>query len=228
MPRSKRQLRKIATWNCRAGRPSRDVIRGLRRLIEDTDADVIALQEAQDYIQALRKAFPGWRVYAKHGWPESTNCVVMVRRRCPRGRHYGRGWGTVRVEAGWTYGPTGKRHPGRTWTWVRVDGVPILSLHRVPGKSGDNGISYLEEAHELREWFDEHDGPMVAIGDANEGPRDTRPNTLLAVSRKVKGQLIFDRDEPGIDYALARDLTGRFDRLDTYGSDHRAGLLTLT
>lgn len=220
-----RELRVIATWNTHVGRDPIEVIIGLRRLIHDTRADVICLQEARGYVTALRLAFPTWRIYAKAGWPDSNHAPVMVRRSLRRGRHYGTGWGTVRIEADWVYAGTSK--PGRTWTWVRVDGVYILSLHRIVSSRGDNGESYLEEAHALREWFDEHGGPMVAFGDCNEGPRDTRPNTMLAISRKVKGTLASDRDEPGIDYALVRDLTCTVERTDTYGSDHRAAILTV-
>ena len=222
---ARRRLRTAVGFNCHVGRSPAKVVTGLRRLIADTDADVIALQEARGYVTALKLAFPAWKVYAKSGWPDSDHCPVMVRRNLPRGRRYGHGWGTVRIENGWTYEGTPK--PGRTWTWVKVDGTFVLSLHRVRGGHGGNSVSYLEEAHALREWFDDHDGPMVAIGDANEGPVDTRPNTMLQIARKVGGRLIFDRDDRGIDYALARGLTGHLERTDSYGSNHDAAVLRI-
>jgi endonuclease/exonuclease/phosphatase family metal-dependent hydrolase len=224
-----RKLRTIVSYNCHVGRHPAEMTRELRNLIRDTRADVICLQEARGYINAIRLAFPRWKVYAKPGWPDSDHCPVMVRRSIPRGRVYGRGWGTVRIEQGWVYtgngGATPK--PGRTWTWVRVDGVHVLSLHRIPGKAGNNNLSYAEETHALREWFAEHGGPMVAIGDANESPKDVNAGTMLAISRKVGGRLIHDKDDPGIDYACARELRGHLERIGNYGSDHRAAVLTI-
>lgn len=222
----RRRLRVIASWNAHVGRSPLAVVAAVRCLIRDTNADVVCLQEARGYVTALRLAFPRWRVYARAGWRDATHNPVMVRRALRRGRYYGRGWGTVRNRIGWEY--RGNPKPGRTWTWVRVDGVRILSLHRLAGIAHKaNMASYAREAELLREWFDERGGAALVIGDANAGPTHPHRDGLMRLAREVGAVVIADPDEPGIDYAVAHHVRGHLERTNHYGSDHRAAVLTL-
>src|SRR5690349_1219771 len=107
-----RRLRTLAVWNMKVGR-GRTAIRGLRALIRDTDADAALLQEAKNYVPAIRLRFGlKWRVYGGVGWVESSNCVVMVRRSVRREKR-----GKVVNQRPWVYKHKGREveHPGRVW-----------------------------------------------------------------------------------------------------------------
>lgn len=246
MATGQRRLRRIGTHNVRVGRGWRAVARGLREFIAAHDPDVIALQEARNYVLALRIAFATrWRIYAPPttAGPEARDCPVMVRRDLPRARRRRRGgWGWVQNRIGWRGPKHGWLHPGRTWTWVTVDGVAILSLHRVwtpprPTRGrGPNAPAYAEEAAALREWLDKHRRAVV-IGDANGSTTDPHPASMRATARATGAQLVDDHDDPGIDYAAVKGLDGKLRRLRRFGStpdvpgdrepDHRAALLTI-
>jgi endonuclease/exonuclease/phosphatase family metal-dependent hydrolase len=222
----RRKLRKIVTWNCRVGRGSKTVAKGLAQLIKDENPDVICLQEAMNYVTYLRLRFPLWRIYCNRSWDEADNCPVMVRRTLPRGHRRRQGWGWVRVQQGWVYRPNNAEHPGRTWTWVMVAGVAIMSLHRVAGQTGENRKSLLEETDRLIDWLAKHE-KVVIIGDTNQSPRSSDPESLNAIAEDFDARLVFDKERPGIDYALVKGIEGgSYERTVSYGSDHDAGVLT--
>jgi endonuclease/exonuclease/phosphatase family metal-dependent hydrolase len=213
------------------GRPGRRGPRRARRhrIIADHDPDVILLQEAMDYVSRMRLRFRGWRVYSGRLTTVRANCPIMVRRRRARGRIRGRGWGLVVNRRPWVYRGKGREvtHPGRVWTWARVEGIRFLSVHRATEALGHNERAGAEEADHLEYWFDSHDGPAFAAGDWNNLWSDKRRDSPAAIARTVKGELVV-LAEARIDYALATGLTVTCERAGKYGSDHHAHVYRLT
>lgn len=228
MPKRTRRLDTVAVWNMKVGR-GRAAIKGLRQLIRDHNPDTILLQEAMNYVPGLRLNFLNWRIYsgAKPGHP-SANCVVMVRKDLPRGRRPRKGFGAVRNHTAWTFINSGRRiiHEGRVWRWVRVDGVHLMSVHRATNALGDNAEAGREEADNLIDWFDSHNGPMIAAGDWNNLWSDKRPNSPRDIAKHVKGELVVPA-EARIDYALVRGIDVTAERGDKYGSDHHSHIYRL-
>lgn len=228
-PSLKRHPEVIVSFNAEVGRGGKAAVHSIRGIIEDHPrVSVIALQESEGYVDDLRQTFKGWKTYAKAGWPESDNCPIMVKRSeyTPRTR-YGKTWGTLKCNRTWIGPKAGLKHPGRTWTWVKVGGVYVLSLHRVWGGERDfkgNGAAYAEEARKLTEWIREHQ-PCVVFGDTNCGFYEKHDNSMRDIREAVNGLLIADDNEPGIDYALTKRVTGVVRRTKTYGSDHKAAVL---
>lgn len=220
----------VVSFNAEVGRGGPAMIKSVRGILEDhPSTDALLFQEAGGYVDDLRKAFgERWHIYAKSGWPESDNCPVMTRRQPGfPGRKYGGGWGTVRCHKGWVGPKAGLRHPGRTWTWVKVGKVYVLSLHRVWGGEQDfkgNGEAYLEEAKELTAWISRHQ-PCLVFGDTNTGYHETHPGSMRNIRARVKGKLVADEDNPGIDYALLKGVNAKVHRTVPYGSDHRAAVM---
>lgn len=218
----KRAPRCIVSFNGKVGRGGPAMVRSIKGIITDhPQVSVILLQESEGYVDDLRKHFKGWKVYAKAGWPESDNCPVMVKRTAyaPRVR-YKKTWGTLSCGLGWD-GPHGQHHPGRTWTWVKVGGVYILSLHRVWGGEGfkGNDKAYREEGRKLTEWIKNHQ-PAIVFGDTNTAWTATHKGSMRDIRAAVKGKLICDEDNAGIDYALVTKLSAQVHRGKDYGSDH--------
>jgi endonuclease/exonuclease/phosphatase family metal-dependent hydrolase len=200
----------------------RAATRGLRDLIRDTDADVVLLQEAKNYVTAIRAAFPGWRVYGGIGFRESSNCVVMVRRTVTVGKR-----GRVRNRTPWTYAHKGRSvvHPGRVWRWVEADGVTLMAVHRATNALSLNEKAGREEADNLIEWLESHPR-AIAAGDWNNRPVDNRPNGPAEIARHGHARLVV---APGadIDFAAVRgvEVTARLG--DRYGSDHHSQTYTI-
>lgn len=213
-----RHLRTVAVANLKVGR-GRAAIRGLAALVRDTDADAVLLQEAKNYLPAIRARFGAtWRVYGGPGFVEASNCAVMVRRSIRRGKR-----GAVRNRTPWYYRGKGRnvKHPGRVWRWARVDGVFLMSVHKATNALSLNKDAGREEADRLAEWFGDHAGPMIAAGDWNNTADDRRPNGPAEIARLAKAQVVVP---PGarIDYALVRgvDVTAKSGK--SYGSDHES------
>jgi endonuclease/exonuclease/phosphatase family metal-dependent hydrolase len=220
-------LLKVVGWNCKVGRGDDAVAESLRALIADTHPDVICLQEAMHYVDMLRNRFDDdWHVYAHGGWPESTNCPMLVSRDHSK-KSYDGGWDTLRTHTPWT-GPQGGHHDGRTWTWVKVEGKVVASLHRCWGGTGRNSESFQEEHDKIAAFIDGRDEPVLFLGDHNVGPRDDAAGSSKRIAHKVDGSVRFDEDEPGIDYALCKRIKGKVKRTKTYGSDHKAVVFTET
>lgn len=218
----------IVSYNAHVGRRGHEVIKSVRDILNDNpETDVICFQESQTYVEDLRRAFNGgWYIYAKGGWTESMQNPVMVRRSWAF-REYGHGWGTVKNLKHWIGPVHDWDHPGRTWTWVKVGQLYVMSLHRATEGSGQNKRAYLEEAHRL-EGFLERRGtkPVVIIGDTNTAPRADHLGSMQKITEHTRSKLIVDEEEPGIDYALtSKGVDGVLNRTKHYGSDHKAAVM---
>lgn len=214
----------VASWNCHVNRPATDVQAGLAALIKDVQPDVICLQEAYQFTDMIRDRFEGYRLYAKQGWTQSDNCPVMIEANRDK-KKYGETWGTLRCYTRWT-GPEGVNHPGRTWTWVKAGGIYIVSLHRCLGGHGPNKDAYKEEFHVLQQFTRDADGPVLIFGDTNTTHTADHPGSMKNLAERVKGELRYDRKQPGIDYGLQRGIKGTVKRTKEYGSDHKAAIWT--
>lgn len=220
---------RVVAWNAKVNRSDDGFGDALGNLIRDLNPGVILLQEAAAYVNVMRNRFDNeWRTYAHGDWNESNACPVMVNRRYgkkERGAEHG--WDTVRCHTGWT-GPNGHKHPGRTWTWVYVDGRFLLSLHRVTGAKKKNKQAAQEEYATLVDYIDWRPGESVVLfGDHNIGPKEKNPDwSSWHIADHVNGSTRFDPDTPGVDYAICRNQKGTVSRKKPYGSDHKAVLLT--
>lgn len=232
-PRGRRRRRKlypdrVVFWNAKVGRGRFRVMRDLAQLLRDTDPDAVGLQEFGNYVMAARIRFAlNWRVFAERGWPDSDECPVMVRRRrFPRRPRGSRRWGTIHMRIGWTHK---KPKPGRTYTWAYAGVLVLLNGHRVTHGwiVGDrNRAAYREESERTSAFFDANPGQSIlSVWDANTPVRAKTPGTPAAIAAQVGGHLIYDHDDPGVEYAIARGLRGRLRKLGHYGSDHRAALV---
>jgi hypothetical protein len=224
----------IVSYNTKVGRAEQEVVASIRDILDDNPkTDVLVLQEAEGYVSALRRAFTGpnkgWYVYAQKGWSESRMNPVMVRKDpgYPK-RDYEKGWDVLRNRTHWIGPVHGNDHPGRTWTWVLVGGLYVLSLHRATDGNGKNKRAYWEEAQRLEAFFERGNGDrdIVVFGDTNTGLGATHDGSMRQIRHEVGGKLIADLDEPGIDYALtSRSVSGTVVRTRYYGSDHKAAVM---
>ena len=220
----------IVSYNTKVARPGFEVVKSIRQILHDNpETDVLCLQEAQGYIDDLRRNFNGgWYLYAKSGWTESMQNPVMVRKKQGfPARDYTHGWGVVKNMRHWIGPKHGWDHPGRTWTWVKVGQLYVMSLHRATDGDGQNKRAYIEEAERL-EGFMERRGqkPVVIIGDTNTGLHAQHPGSMQKIKEHVRGKLIADADDPGIDYALtSKGVEGIVHRTQHYGSDHQAAVM---
>ena len=214
-------LERVLAWNAKVGRKPTDVMAGLETLIESNDPDVVALQEFKGYVGQLRDRFAGkWWIYAHNDWPEANDNPVMVSHAFGQKHRGGEdGWNTLRTETEWT-GPQGGDHQGRTWTWVKVAGVFVLSLHRCTDGNGRNSEAFTEEARHLTKWIRNHT-PAVVIGDHNCGKGADFPGASRLVATDVGGRIKGIEDVP-VDYALEHGIKGTAKVLNGHGSDHRA------
>ena len=219
---------KVLTWNAKVGRPNDEFGDALQQLIRDTEPDVIVLQEAGKYTEVLKKRFgKKWYVYAKSGWDESDMNPVLVWKKGHQKKKYGKGWGTVRTHKTWT-GPQGGDHKGRTWTWVHVDEHRIMSYHRCTGGKDQNKDAFVEEYDVTSGWIRKQTVPVIIFGDHNCGPKATHKGSSKKIAQSVDGRVIFDTEEPGIDYVLSKGVRGTTNRLKKdYGSDHHPAVFTL-
>lgn len=212
-----RPLRVVA-WNAKVGRDSAAVLDGIHELIEAMSPDVLALQEAGGYLPALRDTYGDrWRVYAHHDWPEANQCPLLVSRDFTL-KERGQGWGTLRTTVDWV-GPQGGVHQGRTWTWCKVNGLHVMSLHRCTDGDGRNQQAAAEERHALVQWIGKHK-PALVIGDHNWGPQNKHPDASKQVARDAGGKL--SHPGHGIDYAIQRGVAGTVTERGSHGSDHPA------
>lgn len=217
-----RRLRTVVAWNMKVGR-GRAAIRDLRSLIRDHRPEVVLLQEAKNYVTAIRVAFPGWRVYGGPGRIDASNCVIMVRRSV-RVSHHGR----VKNHTPWKYLHNGRSvtHPGRVWRWVQAGGITFLSLHKATNALGLNKSAGLEEADNLIDWFGDHADPTFAAGDWNNQHDDRRPNGPVDIARHAQARIVAS-PQAGIDFAAVRGIAAVATRGDKYGSDHHATIYRL-
>lgn len=219
---------RVVAWNMKVGRGTA-ALDGLAGIIADHDPDVILLQEGMYYVDRIRRRFRGWRVYSGKANTTRANCPIMVRRNLRRGRLRDRGWGLIINERPWVYRKTGRpdvTHEGRTWTWVRVEGVRLLSMHRATNALSLNKAAGNEEADNLEDWFDSHAGPMFAAGDWNNLWSDKRRDSPAAIARAVKAELVIPA-ESRIDYGMASGLSVTGERGGKYGSDHHCHIYRL-
>jgi hypothetical protein len=221
----------IISFNARVSRGDEAMIRSVKGILHDhAGTDVLLFQECAEYVDALRRTFSDdWIIYARDGWPESLHNPVMVRKDpgFPR-RSYGAGWGTVRNKTRWIGPIHGLDHAGRTWTWVKVGTVYVMSLHRATDGDGQNRRAYLEEAGRLKEFMRRGQRPrhIIIFGDTNTAYRAKHPGSMENIRADVKGRLLVDTRDPGIDYALVtRNVAAKVNRTENYGSDHLAAVM---
>ena len=217
-------VRRVASWNCKVGRGDDAVGDGLRELIADHDPDVICLQEGMHYVDMLRHRFDGWFVYARGGWPESDNCPVMVRKNGREKKEYGDGFNTLRYTTKWV-GPQGGAHDGRTWTYVNVDGITVMSLHRCTGGKDKNAEAFYDEYQKLTAFLKDREKPVVIFGDHNCGPSKTFKGASKNVATDTESKISHDG---GIDYVIRRGIKGTVKHGKAYGSDHECAVFTVT
>lgn len=216
---------RILCWNAKVNRPVGEVLDGLASLIDSTNPKVVCLQEFKNYIKKARDRFSDdWFVYAHADWSESNDNPMLVRRdgHDQQTRGEKNGWDTLRTRKDWT-GPHGNIHHGRTWTWVKVSGMWVLSLHRVTGGDGKNKAAFGEEFDVLTTWITNH-SPCLVIGDHNCGPNATFPHASKLIASEVGGSISHDG---GIDYGIQRGVKGTVATKGKHGSDHPAILWTL-
>lgn len=229
MGRRKRKLERVASLNLKVGRGLRAAVKSLRELIADHDPDAIVTQESQNYRLGIRLRFLlRWRTYYVDAWPESGQNLVLARRSLPRGlfRRNG-GWGAVRNRIPWTGPKHGWAHAGRTWTWAKLDDVPVMSLHRVGPRWRDSAPAFREEGAALVEWARAHPGPFLILGDHNHSPHAAGVSTSRWVAEQTGARVASDPHEAGIDYAIVRGLAVSVRRVKRYGSDHRAVIVDI-
>lgn len=219
-------LETVASWNCKVGRDPDTVVKKVKALIDDTGAQVVALQEAKQYTEALHRRFDEhFYVYAKTGWPESTNCPLLVRRGQGNRQGYGQGWGTVRYTTPWV-GPQGGHHDGRTWHWALVNGYALMSLHRCTDGDGRNSEAFQTEHDKLVAWIEAQELPVLILGDHNCGPKADYYGSSRRVAEHANGK-VQAPDGGHVDYAIKRDCPGSIRLGHAYGSDHEAVVFTL-
>jgi exonuclease III len=216
---------RIVSWNAEVNRTDDEFGDALANLIRDLNPGVICLQEAGAYVNVCRNRFADdWWTYAHNDWNEANNDPVLVSRRyAEKQRGDAHGWNTLRNKTGWE-GPHGHAHPGRTWTWVYVDGRFVMSLHRVTGGKKKNKAAFKEERANLVAWIEARpDDPIIVIGDHNIGPYDKATAGSWEVAYDVSGSCRHDDDDAGIDYAVCkRQKASEVKRVGSYGSDHKA------
>lgn len=224
-------VHRIVSWNTKVGRGDDAIVSALKSLIKDLNPDVICLQECKGYANAIRHEFGvnnggQWQVMFTNDWPEAQSNPVLVHKRYGHNEHgEPDGWNTLRTHKTWT-GPQGGDHQGRTWTWVKVGGIYVMSLHRATGMTKGNKDAGQEEAATIEDWMRKKglDQRFVIIGDHNIGPKKDSPAwSSKQIALNVGGSVRFDKDDPGIDYAITRNVKAQnVARKQKYGSDHRA------
>lgn len=219
---------RVVAWNAKVGRSDKNFKNGLNDLIDALNPGVICLQEAKDYTSVLRNSFGNrfW-VYTHTDWKESNDNPILVRQNYNK-KERGDGWNTCRMDTGWE-GPNGHQHPGRTWTYVLVDGIWIMSYHRVTGGKKKNRDAFAEEFDRTVDWINKKDpdgGSVLIVGDHNIGPKDGDKKGSKKIASVVSGNVAFDNEDPGIDYAIRRNQkVSTAERKGSYGSDHKAFLV---
>lgn len=218
-------VNRVLSWNAKISRPPGQVIQGLADLIENTTPDVVCLQEANQYTDELRKRFSkGWFIYAHHDWPESAESPVMVRQvgHTRRRRNTKDGWSTLHTRVRWV-GPEGGTHEGRTWTYVQVAGLWVMSLHRATDGDGQNRKACAEEHDRLVRWIQRHDRCLI-VGDHNMSARADFPGSSSRIAEHSDSSLAFDSGEGLVDYAIQHGVRGEVRKKSHRGSDHPAVL----
>lgn len=216
---------RVLSWNAKISRQPSEVMLGLANLIANTKPEVICLQECTQYTDEIRSRFGDqWYVYAQNDWHEANECPVMVSKRghTRRKRGHGRGWDTLDTKIRWT-GPEGGVHKGRTWTYVKVGGVWVMSLHRATDLDGKNRKACAEEHDRLVQWIGNHQ-PCLVIGDHNCSARADFPGASSKVAEHSRSTLAFESGAGLVDYAIQHGTQGEIRVKDKHGSDHAAVL----
>lgn len=220
-------LNKVASWNVKVNRPNKDVTDGVKKVMDNTGAKVICLQEASKYIGALKDRFgEHWFVYHTSGWDEAADDPVLVHRSM-RDKHGAedQAWGTLRYTTKWT-GPQGGVHQGRTWTWVKVGGLLVMSFHRCTGGKDQNADAFKVEHDKVVDFIKAQDMDVLVFGDHNCGAKADFKGSSFRIAEHVGGKT---RDDGGVDYAITRGCGGSVRDTDKmYVSDHSAVVWTRT
>lgn len=212
---------RVLSWNAKVGRDNKQVTDGLADLIDNTNPDVVCLQESMKYVKSIRDRFGDhWFVYAHDEWEESNMNPVMVRKKGHDKQQRGEGWNTVRTATVWT-GPQGGTHKGRTWTFVKVKDLWVMSFHRCTGGHDQNKDAFMEEFDQVLKWVKNRgESPLLIIGDHNCGPKADFPGSSWRIKNKIDGAIT--NTDAGVCYAIKRGIPGTMVSKGAHGSDHPA------
>jgi endonuclease/exonuclease/phosphatase family metal-dependent hydrolase len=125
---AKPRTMRVVSWNVERDR-NPGVVRGeVEGLIAQTKADVVCLQEANDYAAVLRQV-PGFTTIAFHAAPEQDGTTILIRNGI--GHHPGHAVKTT--SAGWTTVRGGKTPP--MWATVcLIEDVEFWAVHTPPSQ----------------------------------------------------------------------------------------------
>lgn len=113
---------RVLQWNLQRDRPVSVVVSQLWHLIEQTDADVLVLQECAQYVKRMQGLLPSWRIVTGDRQVNQQN-VVATRRTQGRVIELGGGWETIE----------GKDHGPLYSPAIRVDGwLHLIGVHMPP------------------------------------------------------------------------------------------------
>lgn len=217
------ETRRLILWNAKVGRRPAEVVRAVRSMAREHDADGFLLQEAAGYFEALRD-LPGWDAVAPRGKGDARGNIILAPERSHVERRH-----AIRCRLDWTGPKHGKHHDGRKMPVADVDDWRYVSVHRTRPGWSKGGLAFAEEFERLAEVADRTRIPLVLGGDQNIGTRpgaDRGRHTPFALARRIGGTII--TTHPGnVDYVIVRGLTGKAWELGEYGSDHNAVLVTL-
>lgn len=113
---------RVLLWNIERDRPVRVALAQLRDLIEQTDPDVIVLNEATQYVAGAGVMLADFRLVTGDT-RGSSECAVLVKGGSPR---------VVQLsDDGWTT-VTGHEHAPIFGAFVRIDGLHLGGIHMPP------------------------------------------------------------------------------------------------
>lgn len=208
---------RAATWNLRVGRPPHVVANEVETFLDDHNLDVLCVQEAAQYVGALRRRLRGeFRVLHGRGSRSRRDSAVIVRKGARVRRKRVHRLGGIAWERG--KGRPGLHDP-RHMTSVNVCGVRFGSVHLPPTPHARTlrlrRLSHAADVDRLvrivRRWT--RQGAWVAAGDWN-----ARPSSQYVAPLRGLGLPYGD----GIDWVLASGVTvSDFERQTFGSSDHK-------